>query len=109
MNAQEFLFFFMLKSAVTVSMGWICILALDVLGWEKASWPSGGCAVPWLLLSSSLGAIFNWSLNWSTLCISPLTARLSLLLGIPCSFLIDVLIGKRKSVDSWVGVLMLLT
>jgi len=107
MTTQEFLFFFMVKSGVTMGVGWIGILAFWALGWETPSWPRG-CAVLWLPLSAAASAAFNWSLNWGTLRISPLTARLSLLLGIPCSFVVDVALGKPKGIMSWLGVVFVL-
>jgi len=107
LTPREFLFFFTLKGVVTTSIGWIGVLAFNALGWERTTWPRG-CAAVWLPVATVLSTIFNWSLGWGTLRISPLTARLSLLLGIPCSFLVDLAVGKRKAALSWAGMVLVL-
>lgn len=107
LTPQEFLFFFVLKGLVTVAIGWIGVLAFNLLGWEEWTWPTG-CAAVWLPVTAVLSALFNLSISWGTLAMSPLTARLSLLLGIPCSFLVDIISGKSKSVASWLGVALVL-
>lgn len=107
MTTSEFLYFFVLKGMVTVGVGWIGIVVFDMLGWEKFALPNGGSSL-WVLLGAAVSAMFNWSLMWGTLRISPLTARLSLLLGIPCSFLVDIFTGEHKSVRSWIGVILVL-
>jgi len=108
MSAQEFLFYFTLKALVTVAFGWIAVLAFNLAGWEVASFPTTGCGAFWLPMSTLCGALFNWSLAWVTLKLSPLTARLSLLLGIPCTFVVDVLSGVNKGTSSVVGVALVL-
>lgn len=107
MMRQEFLVFFTLKGAFTAAFGWIGIVVFNALDWEKAAWPTGSCATSWLLATMVLSVLFNWSLNWTTLRISPLTARLSLLFGIPCSFAVNLFLGMRPSITSIIGVLLI--
>ncbi|CAK0867496.1 unnamed protein product [Prorocentrum cordatum] len=106
MDPWGLVLFFAVKATVTVGGGWIVLLVFNVLGWDHAGSPSA-CALAWVPIGSCLQALFNYSLIWTTIRTSPLTARLSLLCAIPISFSVDLCTGRRF--DAWrlVGVLLI--
>jgi len=108
MGVAELIVFLAVKAAVTVGGGWIFILVFDALQWERAGFPTG-CAAVWYPVAAIVNSLFNCSLIWATIRLSPLTARLSLLLAIPCSFVLGLLqTGIFKTV-SFFGVVLIFT
>jgi drug/metabolite transporter (DMT)-like permease len=106
MKPWELVLFFLVKACVTIAGGWIVILVFNFLGWDHIGSPSS-CALAWVPIRSCLEAAFNYSLIWTTVRISPLSARLSLLLAIPISFVLDLVAGSIFDLWRLVGVVLI--
>eukprot|EP00808_Paulinella_micropora_P018079 g1213.t1 len=60
---------------------------------ESFAWPSTTLAWTYLVGGALGAAGFNLSLTWCILKFTPLSARLSILLGIPVAFILDLVLG----------------
>jgi drug/metabolite transporter (DMT)-like permease len=96
MLPADLLGFFIAKNVVFMIIFLPGFWILDAIGFELFRWPDAGeWGMIWVVGACSV--VFNITLNWSTLKISPLHARLSILVGLPISFVFDAVTGTFSS------------
>eukprot|EP00928_Gymnodinium_smaydae_P042747 TRINITY_DN28751_c0_g1_i1.p1 TRINITY_DN28751_c0_g1~~TRINITY_DN28751_c0_g1_i1.p1 ORF type:complete len:374 (+),score=81.85 TRINITY_DN28751_c0_g1_i1:27-1124(+) len=77
--------FFVAKGLFVASVGWLPVLIA-----EDFAMPDGTCGRSYLLVNMVFQVGFNVGLAWATVVVSPLAARLFILLGLPLAFAIDL-------------------
>jgi len=92
MMFHDVMFFIGLRAAIAVLSGWIVIVAFDGVGVDMFEVPSGETAL-WILVGAVFSGAFTVLLSLATLWLSPLVARLAMMLAIPCSFMWDLLVN----------------
>mmetsp|Transcript_28168 Transcript_28168/g.63982 ORF Transcript_28168/g.63982 Transcript_28168/m.63982 type:complete len:153 (+) Transcript_28168:105-563(+) len=93
-----------MKGTVSLCIGWIGVLGLAASGMERFDLPHTSCQVGWAGAGLVSNVLFNWSLNWATLILTPLSARLSLLLGIPVTFVLTLVTGGKFRFLDLIGI-----
>jgi len=95
---EGLLSFFVMKSFAVLLVGWVSLLL------EQADGPPASCAWSWLSANLVCQLGFNLALNWGILAVSPLAARLFILLGLPLSLVVELVTGSSLQLGQVVGV-----
>lgn len=99
-----FFTFFVVKATFIVCVGWIGL----VMPFEEDPLPENSCGWIYLLSNTFLQVVFNVGLAWAVVAVSPLAARLFILLGLPLAVVLDMFQGRGLRLWHAFGVLLAL-
>eukprot|EP01006_Ploeotia_vitrea_P060975 TRINITY_DN76968_c0_g1_i1.p1 TRINITY_DN76968_c0_g1~~TRINITY_DN76968_c0_g1_i1.p1 ORF type:complete len:382 (-),score=32.86 TRINITY_DN76968_c0_g1_i1:140-1285(-) len=100
--------FFILKDILMVLVLWPFFFVLNATKWEVFKWPDKPVQWVFMIFGDMFGIAFNVFLNWGIIVLSPLSSRLSILLGLPISFVWDVIATKTWNWMRFGGLLVVL-
>eukprot|EP00929_Paragymnodinium_shiwhaense_P045623 TRINITY_DN23282_c0_g1_i1.p1 TRINITY_DN23282_c0_g1~~TRINITY_DN23282_c0_g1_i1.p1 ORF type:complete len:366 (-),score=78.87 TRINITY_DN23282_c0_g1_i1:291-1388(-) len=100
---EQLLAFSALKGASIAAVGWLVFL---LPGMQSFEWPPSLVAWQYLVVSVVFQAAFDLSLIWAVVLVSPVAARLFILLGLPIALIVDFARGLSIVPERLVGVLL---
>jgi solute carrier family 35 protein F5 len=98
--------FFRVKALFVLLLAVPTLVISHYTGFEIFEWPQTSTAWTLLILSHVCGIGFNVSLAWCILEYSPLSARLSILLGLPIAFCLNLVLGGSFSLTTLTGIIV---
>jgi drug/metabolite transporter (DMT)-like permease len=105
---SDLMAFFRLKSLILISLGIPILVVANYTHWEPFTLPEATSYLD-ISIGTLFGLGFGVSLAWSTIEVSPLSARLSILIGLPIAFLIDLAVGGAFVLIRLVGILVVIS